>query len=77
MLDGGNTALNSVAFYPILKANSFIYSVKMGYMGTGLPFGIKAKLATPDRPVCVISGDGAMGFNIMELETAAQKRRRA
>ena len=74
MLDGGNTALNSVAFYPILKANSFIYSVKMGYLGTGLPFGIGAKLATPDRPVCVISGDGAMGFNIMELETAAREQ---
>ena len=74
VLDGGNTALNSVAFYPILKANSFIYSVKMGYLGTGLPFGIGAKLATPERPVCVITGDGAMGFNIMELETAAREQ---
>ncbi|MGB5059986.1 MAG: thiamine pyrophosphate-dependent enzyme, partial [Candidatus Promineifilaceae bacterium] len=28
------------------------------------------KLAAPDKPVYVISGDGAMGFNIAELETA-------
>jgi len=73
VLDGGNTTLISVAFHPILKPNSFVYSVKLGYLGTGLPFGIGAKLAAPQRPVCVITGDGAMGFNIMELETAARE----
>jgi acetolactate synthase-1/2/3 large subunit len=74
VLDGGNTTLNAVAFHPILRPNSFLYSVKMGYLGTGLPFAIGAKLAAPGRPVCLISGDGAMGFNIMELETAARER---
>ncbi|MCK6556156.1 thiamine pyrophosphate-binding protein [Candidatus Binatia bacterium] len=74
VLDGGNTTLISVAFHPILKPNSFIYSVKMGYLGTGLPMAIGAKLAAPDRPVCLITGDGAMGFNAMELETAARER---
>jgi acetolactate synthase-1/2/3 large subunit len=47
--------------------------VMMGYLGTGLPFAIGAKLAVPDRPVCLISGDGALGFNFMELETAARE----
>jgi len=73
VLDGGNTTLISVAYHPILRPNSFLYSVKMGYLGTGLPFAIGAKLAAPDRPVCLISGDGAMGFNLMELETAARE----
>ena len=41
-----------------------------GHLGTGLPFAIGAKLAAPDKPVCLISGDGAFGFNIQELETA-------
>lgn len=74
VLDGGNTTLNAVAFHPILRANSFLYSVKMGYLGTGLPFALGARLADAQRPVCLISGDGAMGFNIMELETAARER---
>lgn len=74
VLDGGNTTLIGVAFHPILRANSHIYSVKMGYLGTGLPFGIGAKLAMPERSVCVITGDGALGFNIMELETAAREQ---
>ncbi len=73
VLDGGNTTLIGVAYHPILSSPSFLYSVKMGYLGTGLPFAIGAKAANPDRPVCLISGDGAMGFNLMELETAARE----
>ena len=39
-------------------------------IGYGLPGGMGACLAAPDRPVVAISGDG--GFNMMlgELETA-------
>lgn len=73
VLDGGNTTLTGVAFHPILSSPSFLYSVKMGYLGTGLPFALGAKLAAPDRPVCLISGDGAFGFHVMELETAARE----
>jgi len=74
VLDGGNTTLTGVAFHPILSSPSFIYSVKMGYLGTGLPFAMGAKLAAPGRPVCMITGDGAFGFNVMELETAAREQ---
>lgn len=73
VLDGGNTTLTGVAFHPILSSPSFLYSVKMGYLGTGLPFALGAKLAAPDRPVCLITGDGAFGFHPMELETAVRE----
>src|SRR5690606_13743700 len=68
--DGGNTTLWAVALNPVYVPDSFLYSVKMGYLGTGLPFAIGAKLAAPERDVYLISGDGAFGFNAMELETA-------
>jgi acetolactate synthase-1/2/3 large subunit len=68
--DGGNTTLWTVALNPVYGPDSFLYSVKMGYLGTGLPFAIGAKLAAPERCVYLISGDGAFGFNAMELETA-------
>jgi len=74
VLDGGNTTLTGVAYHPILSAPSFLYSVKMGYLGTGLPFALGAKLAAPQRPVCAIVGDGAFGFNVMELETAVREK---
>ena len=74
VLDGGNTTLTGIAYHPILTPNSFLYSVKMGYLGTGLPFALGAKLAAPERPVCAITGDGAFGFNVMELETAVREK---
>ena len=73
VLDGGNTTLWGVAFNQIYEPRSFLYSVKMGYLGTGVPFAIGAKLASPERMVYCITGDGAVGFNIMEMETALRE----
>jgi acetolactate synthase-1/2/3 large subunit len=73
VLDGGNTTLWGVAFNQIYEPNSFLYSVKMGYLGTGVPFAVGAKLAAPERQVYCITGDGALGFNIMEMETALRE----
>ncbi|MDW8319698.1 MAG: thiamine pyrophosphate-binding protein [Anaerolineae bacterium] len=70
VLDGGNTVLWGVALNPILRPGGFLYSVKMGFLGTGVPFAVGAKLAAPHRPVYCITGDGALGFNLMEMETA-------
>ena len=39
-------------------------------MGVGLPFGIGAKVAKPDKQVLVLHGDGSFGLNAMELDTA-------
>ena len=70
VMDGGNTSLWTATFNPILAPRSYLYTAKFGHLGTGLPYALGAKLAAPDRPVYLISGDGAMGFNIQELETA-------
>ncbi len=73
VLDGGNTTLTGVAYHPIYVPDGFLYSVKMGYLGTGLPFALGARLAAPGRPVCAVVGDGAFGFHVMELETAVRE----
>ena len=70
VMDGGNTSLWSASYNPILAPRSYLYTAKFGHLGTGLPYAIGAKLADPDRHVYLISGDGAIGFNIQELETA-------
>ncbi len=42
-------------------------------MGPGVPYGIGAKFAAPDRPVIVFSGDGAMQMNgLAELITISR-----
>lgn len=68
--DGGNTSLWSSYFNRLLGPRTLMWTGDFGHLGTGVPFAIGAKLAAPDRPVCLISGDGAFGFNMQELETA-------
>ena len=41
-----------------------------GVVGWGLSGAVAAKLARPDRPLLLLSGDGAAGFNVTEIETA-------
>ena len=45
-----------------------------GTMGVGLPFGVGAKLARPDKQVIVLHGDGSFGLNAMELDTAVRHK---
>lgn len=48
-------------------------SGKLASMGGGVPYGIAAKMAHPDRPVLVMAGDGAMQMNgNAELVTVKQ-----
>jgi len=51
---------------------SFGFVPGMGHLGFGLPFANAAKLNHPDRPVVVVTGDGAMGMTGQELETAVR-----
>jgi thiamine pyrophosphate-dependent acetolactate synthase large subunit-like protein len=45
-----------------------------GTMGVGLPFGLGAKIAKPDKQVIVLHGDGSFGLNAMELDTAVRHK---
>jgi acetolactate synthase-1/2/3 large subunit len=40
-----------------------------GCLGSGPGFALAAKLASPDRQVCLLLGDGAFGFAGMEFDT--------
>ena len=46
-----------------------ISSGGLGTMGFGIPAGIGAKLARPDKDVVVVSGDGSFLMNVQELAT--------
>jgi acetolactate synthase-1/2/3 large subunit len=53
-------------------AQSYLYPGVYVGMGFGLPAGIGAQLAWPERPVCVVAGDGGFQMTMAELGTAAQ-----
>jgi acetolactate synthase-1/2/3 large subunit len=44
----------------------------LGPMGGAIPFAIGAKLARPERPVVIATGDGCMLMHGLELHTAAR-----
>lgn len=46
----------------------------LGQLGVGLPYALGAKLAAPEARVVLLTGDGALGFSMMELETAVRQR---
>ena len=67
--DGGDF----LAFARIgLNAPQMLDPGPFGCIGVGVPYGVAASLAYPDKTVLVATGDGAFGFNAMELDTAVR-----
>jgi len=57
-----------------MPADTYLDPGALGCIGIGTPFGIAAALACPGRTVAVLTGDGAFGFNAMEIDTAVRHR---
>jgi acetolactate synthase-1/2/3 large subunit len=57
-----------------LPASTYLDPGSLGCIGVGTPFGVAASLALPERTVAVLTGDGAFGFNAMEIDTAVRHK---
>lgn len=55
------------------EPGQFLYMATYATLGYGLPAGIGAKVASPDKPVAVAVGDGALMFSVNELATAIEQ----
>lgn len=74
VLDGGLTIFYQHAFFDKRGAD-FVYGAHYSHLGCGLPQAVGVQLAQGrERPVCLITGDGALGFHVMELETAVRHK---
>ncbi len=65
-MDIGRTQLPNAA--PRLRLDAGTY----GTMGIGMGFAIAAAVVHTDRPIISVSGDSAIGFSGMEIETACR-----
>jgi acetolactate synthase-1/2/3 large subunit len=70
--DGGDFAHWGRAMLPALEPGGWLRLGPLGTIGASLPNAIALKMAHPDRPVMMITGDGALGFYIAELDTAVR-----
>ena len=61
-------------YYPFSKPRSLVSSCGLGTMGYGMGAAIGAKVANPERPVILVTGDGSFHMNMNELATAVSER---
>lgn len=70
--DGGEIATWVDMAATIRRPGAWMTHGYLGCLGVGLPFGLAAKAAHPDRPVLVVTGDGSVGLNFAEFDTAVR-----
>jgi thiamine pyrophosphate-dependent acetolactate synthase large subunit-like protein len=73
-VDGQETLNFGRQTMPTFAPGHRLNSGPFGTMGVGLPFGVGAKVACPDKQVIVVHGDGSMGMNAMEMDTAIRHK---
>jgi acetolactate synthase-1/2/3 large subunit len=72
--DGGDFTHWGRCSLPALAPAGWLRLGPLATIGAALPYGIALQLANPGKPVAVITGDGALGFYIAEMDTAVRHR---
>ena len=71
--DGGDTTTWMGMTRTMCRPGRYLDYGIFGSLAVGLPSANTAKTLFPDSRVCLITGDGSIGFNFMEFETALRK----
>jgi acetolactate synthase-1/2/3 large subunit len=72
VLDGGNAAVWGQFFTELRTPNTLLSTAHFGHLGAGIGQALGAAVAHPGRQVYCVIGDGAMAFNMQDLETAVR-----
>lgn len=70
--DGGDALSFGRVALPATNPRGYLDPGPLGCLGVGLPFAIGASLARPDADVVCFTGDGSLGFNLADIETAVR-----
>ena len=72
--DVGQNQMMAARYSRFAAGRSFLSSGGLGTMGFGLPAAIGAKIAVPERPVCLFVGDGGIQMTLQEFGTILQEQ---
>jgi acetolactate synthase-1/2/3 large subunit len=67
--DGGDFVSYAGKFLEPATPGSWLDPGPYGCLGTGMGYAMGARVTYPDRQVCVLMGDGAAGFSLMDVES--------
>lgn len=68
-VDGGEITAWVEPHNKVSAPGQYLTTGYFGTLGVGPGYAVAAAVAFPDRPVFLLSGDGAIGFNIQEFDT--------
>ena len=72
--DSGLHQVVARRWFEVLAPRGLILPSDFQSMGFGIPAGIGARLAAPDRPVAVLVGDGGLLMSGLEITTAVREK---
>jgi len=72
--DGGDVATMAASVLEPALPGHWLDTGPFGCLGVGIPFALAARIAHPSAQVLAVLGDGAFGFNAMELDSAVRQR---
>ena len=70
--DGGDIVAQASKVLPVPAENCWMDPGPLGTLGVGMPFGLAAQIAKPDKRVLIVYGDGSFGLNGFEYDTAVR-----
>jgi acetolactate synthase-1/2/3 large subunit len=72
--DGGDFVSYAGRYLEPAMPGTWLDPGPYGCLGTGMGYAMGARITYPDRQVCVLMGDGAAGFSLMDVESLARQR---
>jgi acetolactate synthase-1/2/3 large subunit len=72
--DGGDFVSYAGRYLEPAQPGTWLDPGPYGCLGTGMGYAMGARLTYPDRQICVLLGDGAAGFSLMDVETLVRHR---
>jgi acetolactate synthase-1/2/3 large subunit len=72
--DGGDFVSYAGRYLEPAQPGTWLDPGPYGCLGTGMGYAMGARVTYPDRQICVLMGDGAAGFSLMDAESLARQR---
>src|SRR6266545_5440644 len=74
IVDGGDFVSYAGRYLEPSQPGAWLDPGPYGCLGTGMGYAMGARISYPDRQVCVLMGDGAAGFSLMDVESLVRQR---